>query len=119
MLATTFEVTTIFDSGPGSLRAAVADAAIEDGKDEIVFAEGLFTSGTPVISLNNPIAVHEPVKIHSEFGAVVIQNGGSVQEALFLRPSLGQGISEDFEISDLVFEDSFRRACDAEGERTS
>jgi nitrous oxidase accessory protein NosD len=104
MLAIT--VSNTLDVGTGSLRAAISEANITDGKDEIVFDASLFTSGTPVIDLDVSLpAIIEPVKIYSDYGYVIIRDSASVQAGLYLRPNLSQGIGEDFEISDLVFED--------------
>jgi len=102
-----FSVSNTAEFGSGGLRTAIIEANDTAGKDEIVFDASLFGSGTPVIQLVTQLPViNEPVKIYSETGGdVIIQNAGSVQKGLFLTPSLGQGISEDFEISDLVFQD--------------
>lgn len=99
MLSMTYQVINTNNSGAGSLRDAVALADNLPGKDEIVFAASMFTSGTPVISLSSAIQVDDPVKIHSPLGEVIIT--GSAQEALLLKPALSQGINEDFEISNL------------------
>jgi hypothetical protein len=85
------------------LRAALAAAdANTNVRDEIIFAESLFTSGTPEITLSAPIQIDEPVWLHSPSGDVVIQKGGSAQEAFLLKPNLSQGLGVSFEIRDLV-----------------
>ncbi|MEX2317800.1 MAG: right-handed parallel beta-helix repeat-containing protein [Pirellulales bacterium] len=74
-------------------------------KDEIVFASSMFSSGTPTINLSStPITITEPVLIHSPLGSVRIVASSTPLVALFLQPSR-DGIGEDFEIRDLVFED--------------
>jgi hypothetical protein len=102
MLAT-FHVSNTNDSGSGSFRQAVIDAFTLQNKDEIVFDPILFTSGTPVINLMSPLTVNDPVLLHSPNGRVVIQKGaGSTAEnGLLVRPSLGSGLSDSFEISGL------------------
>lgn len=54
-----FEVTSLDDSGPGTLRQAIADANAQDGADEIVFASGL--SG--VITLDDEIDIDDALTI--------------------------------------------------------
>ena len=102
-------VSNLADSGNGSLRAAIDQADNTPGRDEIVFAAQLFTSGTPIIRLETPIAIQNPVLLHSPNGPngenrdVQIQKafGWDPQEALFVRPRLN-GTGEDFKISDLI-----------------
>ncbi len=92
---------------PGTLRTAIRDSNLNTTiKDEITFDVGLFSSGIPVFNLGSSISVTVPVKIHSQFGNVVIQPsiGSSAEEALLLTPNLSQGIGQDFEISNLFIQ---------------
>lgn len=106
-------VMNTLDDGVDSLRDAISRADALPGRDEIVFAASLFTSGTPVIRLQTPLSLTQPVWIHSpngpngEIRSVLIQmkSGYSPQEAFLIQPRL-VGRGESYEVSNFII-DSF------------
>jgi hypothetical protein len=98
-------VSNNFDHGSGSLRAAITQSNQTGGRDEITFAAGLFSSGTPIINLETPISISDPVLLHSQNGNVQIQkaSGFSPQEAFLIQPMIN-GTGQAFEISDLIIQ---------------
>ena len=90
--AATFTVTNTNDSGPGSLRQAVADAALLAGPDTIVFAPAL--SGQTILLTTNDgdsaITISDPGVVTLDatglFGGVAITRI-SVSTLVFARAS--------------------------------
>ena len=74
--AAVFTVTVTADSGAGSLRQAIVDAAANPGADEINFAAAL--EGTPIVlAAEIPVADTDPVSINASSinGGVTIDGG--------------------------------------------
>jgi len=71
--AATYEVTTLDDSGAGSLREAIAAADADPGHDTITFAPGL--SGT--IHLTSRLEITTPMTIEGPGADVVTIDGGN------------------------------------------
>lgn len=91
--ATTRQVTTTADSGPGSLRQAITDAV--DG-DTVTFAPGV----TGTIALHSPLTVESDVTIVGPGeGALTVDGGKQVQDLVVAG---GSGTAT---VSDLTFAD--------------
>jgi hypothetical protein len=75
--ATTFQVTTLADSGPGSLRQAVLDANAATGPDTVVFAAtGTITLTSGEITITDDLVVNGP-------GAGALTVSGNDQSRIF------------------------------------
>ena len=72
-----FVVTNTNDSGAGSLRQAVADAATA-AEAVVTFDDTVFASGTAVITLTTPIVLANPVTLSGPDAGVKIRGGNSV-----------------------------------------
>ena len=96
--AATFEVTSLADGGPGTLRRAIADAEADPAHDTITFATGL--SGQ--IDLLTPISISTPMTIEGP-GADVITIGGNDSVNLFIIATATRG--EPVTISGLTLTD--------------
>jgi hypothetical protein len=77
-LLSSFTVTNLLDSGPGSLRAAIDAANASPGADSIDIADGL--KGT--ISLTSPLSVTEDLTITGSGQAKLTVSGGSATRAM-------------------------------------
>jgi len=77
--ATTFTVSNLTDSAPGSLRDAVDDANANSGADDVVFQSGLsgqITLTTGEVTITEALAVHGP-------GASVLAVSGNGNDRVF------------------------------------
>jgi hypothetical protein len=75
--ATTFQVTTLADSGPGSLRQAVLDANVATGPDAVVFTvTGTITLTSGEITITDDLIVNGP-------GAGALTVSGNDQSRIF------------------------------------
>jgi parallel beta-helix repeat protein len=108
MLAT---VVNTNDSGSGSLREAITLANSTQGFEVITFSSSLFASGTPTITLRDTIIITEPLRIEGPSGMDfrLLRHGTlfnpDAKEAIELRPQATNGLSQDFEIRDLILQD--------------
>jgi hypothetical protein len=101
--AATFTVTSLADSGPGSLRQAVLDANAAAGADTVVFAPGLngtitLTSGE--ILITGPLAVNGP-------GAAVLTVSGNDNSRIFHVENLASATPIDVTLSGLTLTQGF------------
>jgi len=85
--AATFDVTSTNDSGPGSLRQAVADANLAPGADTISFAVG----GT--IRLTSGIAVSSGLALEGPGADLLTVSGGGTSPILFASATTNLTIS--------------------------
>jgi hypothetical protein len=70
-LLSTFTVQNLNDSGPGSLRAAIAQAEGTTGTNLVAFTRGL----TGTIDLGSPLVISGNLKIHGPGASVISLNG--------------------------------------------
>jgi hypothetical protein len=101
--ATTFTVTSLADSGPGSLRQAVLNANASVGPDEINFAPGLtgtitLTSGE--IRITDHLVVNGP-------GAGVLTVSGNNQSRVFFVANPASALEIDVIVSALTLTQGF------------
>lgn len=79
--AATFTVSSLADSGPGSLRQAVLDANASSGADDVVFAPGL--SGTITLAFaSGEILITDSLFVHGP-GAAALTVSGNHQSRIF------------------------------------
>lgn len=79
-LLSTFTVTSLADTGPGSLRAAVQTANLTPGADTVVFAPALF--GGTIALTSGAISITDNVTIHG-LGASSLAVSGSDSSRIF------------------------------------
>ena len=101
--AATFTVTSLADSGPGSLRQAVLDANAAAGADQVAFAPGLtgtvtLTSGE--ILITDSLAVNGP-------GAAVLTVSGNDQSRIFHVENSAVAAPIDVTLSGLTLTQGF------------
>ncbi|HUG14716.1 MAG TPA: choice-of-anchor Q domain-containing protein, partial [Thermomicrobiales bacterium] len=94
-LAATFTVTNLNDSGDGSLREALADAALLAGPDTIEFDDGLvgsivLTSGTLLLDSDVTIDGHDRITLDGNNATSVITVGPGVT-AMLTRLTISNG----------------------------
>jgi putative cofactor-binding repeat protein len=94
-----FEVTSLNDSGPDTLRQAIEDANADTGADRVLFSSKL--SGTIVLSDN--LSISEPIEILGPGARRVTVSGEGLSRAFFVDTDPG----EDVTISGLTLADGF------------
>jgi hypothetical protein len=88
-LLSTFAVSNLNDTGPGSLRAAISAAEAAPGGGTVTFASGL--AGT--INLGSPLAIGGNVTIQGPGAAAIALNGQYATQDLVVNAGVTAGIS--------------------------
>lgn len=94
LLAATFTVTNVLDSGAGSLRQAIIDANANGSGSTITFA----TSGTIPLASSLPGIGSNIVAIHTA-GNLVTINGGNLFSGFFITPTSATALTIDNTLS--------------------
>ncbi|MEP7013216.1 MAG: IPTL-CTERM sorting domain-containing protein [Acidobacteriota bacterium] len=93
--ATTFTVTNVADTGPGSLRQAVLNANAAAGPDDVAFAPGV--TGT-ITLLSGEIAISDPLVVHGPGLGVLTLSGNDLSRIFYVeKPAVAAPIDVTLE----------------------